>query len=257
MKVDAKRVTQIANRWLGRFLAGRQPRQLGTFAPALIKRLPKDHSEVAARFVDKALVGSPKFQRLIWPINDPVHPALAHVMRRFKAEAESLHWPFFVHTGMRTYWAQESAFKAGHSKARPYQSPHQWGLAVDLVHFSRLWDLRPLEWETLAAVVRECSRKASVPLEWGGDWSFYDPAHWQLEAWPKYRVHFAAEVRGVTPAQRAAYVEAEHDAGRTPAPPEWAPHDIVRPKTARDWRQLDARLELHKAFWAAHPRVGV
>jgi len=92
------------------------------------------------------------------------------------------------------------------TQARPGQSPHNWGLAVDYVidtdHAHPYWAeealptgawdtgydgktlARPnvkLVWERYGRAVKEAD------LEWGGHWKFVDMPHAQLFGWDRYR----------------------------------------------------------------------
>lgn len=80
---------------------------------------------------------------------------------------------------------QNRLYDEGVTKARAGNSPHNYGLAVDIVHGTKAWKIDDLEWTMLGQIGKEAARKANVKIEWGGDWSFYDPAHWQLKDWAK------------------------------------------------------------------------
>lgn len=94
--------------------------------------------------------------------------------------------PVRVHSGFRSSFDQNVLFNKGVSKARGGQSPHNKGLAVDVIHTTRAWDatLMPRDaWSLFGAVGKEVARSRGLKLDWGGDWSFYDPAHWQFSDW--------------------------------------------------------------------------
>lgn len=104
---------------------------------------------------------------------------------------------------------QNELFDTGRSKARAGQSPHQihtfkfkthrwcfesksqkedefvqdYSAAVDIIHATRGWNLTKKEWDVVGAIGKEIARKRNIDIEWGGDWQFYDPAHWQLKSW--------------------------------------------------------------------------
>ena len=54
---------------------------------------------------------------------------------------------------------------------------------MDIVHASRAWNLTKKEWDVLGSIGKEIARKRNLKMEWGGDWKFYDPAHWQIKDW--------------------------------------------------------------------------
>lgn len=69
------------------------------------------------------------------------------------------------------------------TNAPPGSSPHQFYLAVDIIHPDHGWNVDPEYWETLAACVRVVSEKFGVPLDHGHHWRFTDSAHIELEDW--------------------------------------------------------------------------
>jgi hypothetical protein len=105
----------------------------------------------------------------------------------------------------RSMERQNELFDTGRTKARAGQSPHQihtfrmeskdpitgvvlktykdCSAAVDIIHATRGWNLTKKEWDVVGAIGKEIARKRNIDIEWGGDWQFYDPAHWQLKSW--------------------------------------------------------------------------
>jgi hypothetical protein len=77
---------------------------------------------------------------------------------------------------------QTEYYVRGTSKAKAWQSPHQYYEAVDLLHPSLYWDVSDEYWETLAACVRTVADKYGVPLVHGHTWG-WDSAHVELPDW--------------------------------------------------------------------------
>lgn len=88
----------------------------------------------------------------------------------------------------------------GFSKAEPYASPHQYYLAVDIIHPSMGWDVPREYWDALHEAVLNVEKKFGVDLRHGYDWDgdgiavledstekFWDPAHVELKAWREWR----------------------------------------------------------------------
>ena len=75
------------------------------------------------------------------------------------------------------------SFAAGTTKARAWESPHNYGLAVDIIHGTKAWDLTRKQWEIVGHMGKEVAAQLGVKVVWGGDWKFYDPAHWELANW--------------------------------------------------------------------------
>lgn len=101
--------------------------------------------------------------------------------------------PAFVHCAMRTKAEQDAAFAAGHSKLQWPRAAHCVGGAVDIVHGVFAWDLSPMEWALIGKLGLDLHNRLMLGLPearrygivWGGNWSFYDPAHWELSDWQR------------------------------------------------------------------------
>ena len=149
---------------------------------------------------DELGVKSVGFKRYALWDHTGVPPDLVRFTREFLEAAHALAWPLRVHSALRTYEEQARLFARGVTKARPGTSAHNHGLAVDIIHALRAWDLTPREWLVIGALGKEVSRRVKVPVEWGGDWGWrgrpiapgevgWDPAHWQVADWKKRRNH--------------------------------------------------------------------
>lgn len=156
--------------------------------------LPGSHQAAAHGLVDFATVNSVSFKnRLLETSTAGVDLLILGFSRAFLAALHKRGWPFYAHTYVRSYAEQDRLFALGRSKARAGQSPHNHGLAVDIVHFKRGWDLTRKEWDCVGLVGKEVARTGFYRPEvkkmlrpsmvWGGDWKFWDPAHWELELW--------------------------------------------------------------------------
>ena len=91
--------------------------------------------------------------------------------------------PVLAFEMLRDEQRQNELHAQGRSKAKGGNSPHQYGCAVDIVHATRYWNLSKKEWDIVGSIGKEIARKRNLKLDWGGDWNFYDPAHWQLTNW--------------------------------------------------------------------------
>lgn len=139
-------------------------------------------------------------------IREGAHPAILEFEKAFTRRMAKLGVPMHASEVYRTPGRQNDLFALGNSKAKAGQSPHQFGLAVDLIHSVKGWNLDQRQWRLIGHVGKEAARscgllepegrKASGPtwdakagrwrgvyIEWGGDWEFYDPAHWQVKGW--------------------------------------------------------------------------
>lgn len=106
-----------------------------------------------------------------------------HIVKQMN---ESGH-PAIIHTGYRPPEVQNAAFNRKASKAKAWQSPHQFWEAVDIVHPSLFWDAKPPYWKQLGVVTKNVAAQFRVPLEWGGDWG-WDYAHVEIDDWRQIRV---------------------------------------------------------------------
>jgi hypothetical protein len=93
--------------------------------------------------------------------------------------------PLYVHTAYRTPEVQAQKLAAGLSQLA--EGPHQRGVAVDLVHSGKGWDLTRDQWKFIHWIVKEVHEShkgAGIQLRWGGDFkTLYDPAHYELHPW--------------------------------------------------------------------------
>jgi hypothetical protein len=92
-------------------------------------------------------------------------------------------FPFYVHSAFRTPSEQEQLYAKGRSKARFPFAAHCQGKAVDIVHSFHHWGLTRNEWALIGKIGKEVAKRQKLEITWGGDWSFYDPAHWELTLW--------------------------------------------------------------------------
>ena len=110
-----------------------------------------------------------------------VHPDLVRVVRR---ALELTEVDFVVVEGIRTLEKQRQYVESGAS--RTMNSRHLTGHAVDFIAWVGTvnWDL--VNYEKIAAAMKEAGRELGIPVEWGGDWkTFKDGPHFQLP-WKEY-----------------------------------------------------------------------
>lgn len=115
------------------------------------------------------------------------HPLIIDFYKALQKELQKRGYPFYAFYFYRSDALQARLKAQGVTKAGPGQSPHNHGCAVDVVHATRFWDLTRKEWAIIGAIGKEVARRRKIKLVWGGDWKFYDPAHWELENWREYR----------------------------------------------------------------------
>lgn len=163
----------------------------------------KTHGEASASLRNRELIVSPSFQRsaVKWP--KATNPALSDFLKGFIKDLHAAGYPLRPVEILRDRARQNALYVSGNSKAKFGQSAHNYGLAVDVVHHTRGWKLSRLEWDLVGAVGKETARKRKLKLVWGGDWEFYDPAHWELADWRFRSAHNGMSEAEVKAAARA------------------------------------------------------
>lgn len=119
-------------------------------------------------------------------------PMLRLFTWRFMRALRARGLPFYVHTCYRTPELQTDLFNQGRSKLKI--GPHQRACAVDIVSAIDHWEIPDPLWSYVGNLGEQIGRdtflgpridgKGPLKIQWGGRWSFYDPAHWQLSDWP-------------------------------------------------------------------------
>lgn len=103
---------------------------------------------------------------------------------KFLTRMDKLGVPMYAHTIVRSLAEQTAKYVQGHSKAKAGQSAHNYGLAVDLVHSIKHWDLPDESWRLIGHIGKEIAAQNGIKITWGGDFkSIWDPAHWELKDW--------------------------------------------------------------------------
>lgn len=118
------------------------------------------------------------------------HPNILIFEKHLVRRMHKLNVPVFCHNMIRDLAYQRLLFDEGVSKAKPGESPHQYGCAEDMVHGTKAWALTAEQWLLIGHVGKELASQLGVKVEWGGDWRRkptdkvgWDPAHWQLANW--------------------------------------------------------------------------
>lgn len=117
-------------------------------------------------------------------------PRMVKFAAAFIETAQAHKIPLRLFCGYRSHAQQQTYYDIGTSKAKPGQSAHNYGLAVDIIHATEAWDLKPNQWKLLGVLGNEVARRQNLKVTWGGDWKFYDPAHWEIKGWQKDPARF-------------------------------------------------------------------
>lgn len=136
---------------------------------------------------DKARVNSPLHkQQQMRAIIDGAHPAIIEFTVALVKRMGQMGVPMFASECIRDEARQKELFLDGFSQAGPGKSAHQTGQAVDIVHSVHGWNLTRDQWKLIGEVGMDVAKRLALPISskaWGGNWRFYDPAHWQIDNW--------------------------------------------------------------------------
>lgn len=132
-------------------------------------------------------------------IEGPKYGEQQHRARRKGAMAELLQFekafigtmkrhaiPMYCHGMVRTEDEQTAMYVRGVSKAKGKQGAHVWGCAADIVHGIHGWNIPEKSWDLVGHIGKEVANGLGIKIVWGGDWRYYDPAHWELEGWREF-----------------------------------------------------------------------
>jgi hypothetical protein len=134
------------------------------------------------------LLKTPKYQEQQMRANRlGAHPSINEFSGKLIRRAAALGIPLFPHCMVRRYDEQASAYARGVSKDSPADGfwPHR-AYAVDIIHGTLGYldnPVVPHAWDVIGHLGKEVALSMGILVQWGGDWKFYDPAHWQLEGW--------------------------------------------------------------------------
>jgi len=137
---------------------------------------------IAVTVTAVALVKRKEIMQAVWDLISEqriqkLHPAIRDRARAFIAEAQKQGIFLRVVQGLRTWPEQQKIYDQGRttasiakgekivSWAKPGQSPHNYGLAIDVVEMkngSALWETP--NWQKIGNIGK------SFGFEWGGDW---------------------------------------------------------------------------------------
>lgn len=135
---------------------------------------------------DRTFLRSPRYtDQQARALREGAHPDILEFERRFITKMRKQFVPLFCHSCVRGTAEQDALFAKGVTKAQGGGSPHNYGMAVDIIHSTKAWNLHRSSWALLGHIGKEISTQSGIAVTWGGDWKFYDPAHWELKEWRK------------------------------------------------------------------------
>jgi len=135
-------------------------------------------------------LGSPRYQeQQKRALREGAHPDILEFERKLVKRLWSLGVPVFANCVVRTRDEQASLYIRGFSKDHPNDGlwPHQ-AFAVDIIHGTLGWMENPNipnAWAIIGHLGKEVAASMGIEITWGGDWKFYDPAHFELTDWKR------------------------------------------------------------------------
>jgi len=112
-------------------------------------------------------------------------PRILTFERLLVRRMRNLNIPMFASEVMRSQQRQLLLWTEGHSRVKEY-GPHTRGAAVDIIHGIHGWNIPKKAWSLVGHIGKEIIAQESLGMRWGGDWDFYDPAHWELTDWKNH-----------------------------------------------------------------------
>jgi hypothetical protein len=105
-----------------------------------------------------------------------------YIGQQIVAAMQKAGYPAKIQECLRSADRQAALKSEGRSRAGPFESPHQFSEAVDIVHPSLFWKVSEDYWDALDACAQTVSRRLGVELETGYSWG-WDKAHIELKDW--------------------------------------------------------------------------
>lgn len=150
--------------------------------------LPSTYRDALRGIADREFLQTPKYKEQQWrAIRASVDPQILTFERLLVRRMGNLGVPMFCAEAMRSAQRQAELKKQGFSKLS--SGPHMVGMAVDIVHSTRAWDIPEKAWALVGHVGKEIIAQEGLSIRWGGDWKFYDPAHWERIDWQSVPSH--------------------------------------------------------------------
>lgn len=152
-------------------------------------RVPRNYEEALRGLQDPVMLRSDRYQTQQHRANrEGADPTILEFERLLVKRLGKILVPVFATEVWRNPEYQDELYRQGRSKAPAGLSPHNHGMAVDIVHSVRAWSLHEKEWDLIGHVGKELAAQKGFAIEWGGDWKFYDPAHWEIKDWRAKRL---------------------------------------------------------------------
>ena len=133
---------------------------------------------------------SGKIQTRFTYTNGPMYYVGQQIVRQMQQSG----YPCKIHCWIRSPQEQARLKAIKATKAPPWDSPHQYALAVDIIHATRGWPPKddPF-WKALYVASQIVAEKLKIELEYGYNWG-WDSAHIELKHFRSYRSEYKPQI---------------------------------------------------------------
>lgn len=145
--------------------------------------VPTNYRDALRGIVDREFLKTRKYRDQQWrAIRPAADPQILLFERLLVRRMLKIGVPMYATEVMRDKERQAELVKQKRSQL--YDGPHMHGMAVDVVHSLKLWDMTKMQWDLIGHVGKEIIAQEGLSIRWGGDWkTLWDPAHWEREDW--------------------------------------------------------------------------
>lgn len=149
----------------------------------MIPQVPETLKAALSAIQDPEFLTTKKYREQQWRAERKgVDPQILLFERLLVRRLHNIGVPMFASEAMRSQERQAEVYRQGHSKIKS-SGPHTVGCAVDVIHSLNGWEIPEKSWALIGHVGKEICLREGLRIRWGGDWKFYDPAHWEREDW--------------------------------------------------------------------------
>lgn len=147
--------------------------------------VPDTYRDALRGIADREFLKTAKYRDQQWRADRKrLDPQLLLFERLLVRRMAKIGVPMFTSEAMRSP-ARQAQLKAD-GRSQLTNGPHMSGYAVDVVHSVHGWEIPRKAWDLVGHVGKEIMLQEGLDLTWGGDWNFYDPAHWERRNWQNY-----------------------------------------------------------------------
>lgn len=160
-----------------------------------VERAEPTYDAAFMSLIDREFCKTQKHQeQQMRAVRDGAHPELLLFEKLLVKRLREQGIPMFASEVWRDAKRQNELFIKGTSLARAGSSPHQYGLAVDIIHGTKGWELHTNKtlnkkaWEMIVLIGEELAAQRGLPITNGSHFKgIWDPAHWEHKEWKQLK----------------------------------------------------------------------